>query len=108
MKRFKILALATAWWLAMSLPVMAAQYAVIEENKSFNKKDITIKVGDSIIFINNDKYNHNIYSKTESHEFDSGARKHGTVKSITFSRPGKIKARCAIHPRMKLTIIVER
>ena len=108
MTRFKIPALATALWLAMSLPVMAAEYTVIEENKSFDQKEITIKVGDSIKFVNKDKHTHNVYSKTKGHEFDVGGQKAGTANSITFSKSGKIKVRCAMHPKMKLTITVDQ
>jgi plastocyanin len=80
---------------------------VTQEDKTFSEEEVTLKAGDSITFLNNDSATHNVYSRSKGNQFDSGAQ--GPNESITqvFSSPGAVKVRCAIHPRMKLTVNVE-
>ena len=85
----------------------AEQLTIIQEKKTFSKKEVTIAVGDTINFANDDKKTHNVYSRSKGHKFDIGAQRPGTSASHTFTAPGKVKVRCAIHPRMKLTVNVE-
>ncbi|MGI9489922.1 MAG: cupredoxin domain-containing protein [Geminicoccaceae bacterium] len=85
----------------------AEQLTIIQESKAFSKKNVNISVGDTINFANNDKKTHNVYSRSKGHKFDIGAQRPGTSASHTFTAPGKVKVRCAIHPRMKLTVNVE-
>ena len=84
----------------------AETYTVIQAGKIFNTKLTTIKLGDSIEFVNQDKYSHNVYTRTKGHEFDLKVQSPGSSNFVTFDEPGKIKVRCAIHPRMKLTLYV--
>ena len=84
----------------------AETYRVIQTGKNFDTKLIMIKSGDSIEFVNQDKYAHNVYTSTEGHEFDLKVQSPGSSNFVTFDEPGKIKVRCAIHPRMKLTLYV--
>ena len=108
MQRLNLFAVAAVCWLTITAPAMAAEYPVIEKNKSFDKRNLTIKVGDSVRFINKDPYVHNVYSRTKGHKFDVGPQPSGASNSISFSKPGKIQVRCAIHPKMKLTLMVDR
>lgn len=85
----------------------AEDVTVTQEDKAFSTKNITIKVGDSITFVNNDSVTHNVYSRSKGNKFDSGAQTPNSSMSQVFSTPGKVKVRCAIHPRMKLTVHVE-
>ena len=84
----------------------AETYTVIQNGKNFDTKKITIKVGDEVAFVNKDKVSHNVYSKTKGHKFDLKVQTPGSSNTVTFDAPGKIKVRCAIHPRMKLTLNV--
>ena len=84
----------------------AETYTVIQAGKNFDTKKITIKLGDSIEFVNQDKVSHNVYSRTKGHQFDLKLQTPGASNTETFDAPGKVKVRCAIHPRMKLTLNV--
>lgn len=86
---------------------MAEELTITQENKTFSEKEVKIAVGDTINFANNDKTTHNVYSRSKGHKFDMGAQRPGTSEAHTFTTPGKVKVRCAIHPRMKLTVKVE-
>ena len=88
--------------------VAAAEEVVIsQKGKAFSEKKVSLKVGDSISFVNDDDITHNVYSRSKGHKFDIGAQRPGTSVSHEFTAPGKVKVRCAIHPRMKLTVNVE-
>ena len=93
--------------LVLAFPVLADDYRITQENRKFSEKKLTIKAGDTITFVNNDKVSHNIYSKSKINAFDIGVQHAGKSKSVTFVKIGKVKVRCAIHPKMKLTVIVE-
>ncbi len=80
---------------------------ITQEDKAFSEKEVTIKAGDSITFVNNDSVTHNVYSRSKGNKFDSGAQGPNQSMTQVFSSPGKVKVRCAIHPRMKLTVKVE-
>ena len=93
-------------WLAASA-VLADPVVVTQKGKAFSAKQVTLKVGDAISFVNDDDITHNVYSRSRGHKFDIGAQRPGTAISHQFTAPGKVKVRCAIHPRMKLTVNVE-
>ena len=85
----------------------ATTHVIKQGEKKFSEKKITVSVGDELQFVNEDKYVHNIHSTSDGYEFDLGAQQPGDTQSIAFDSPGKVKIRCAIHPKMKLTVTVE-
>ncbi len=94
--------------LTVLAPSVHANEVVINQNdKMFSEKKVTLKVGDTIKFVNSDSTIHNVHSATRGHEFDLGAQQPETEIVHRFSKRGKAKVRCAIHPKMKMSVIVE-
>lgn len=87
--------------------VQAAEVTVTQNGKEFTPDEITIRVGDTIRFVNDDNVTHNVHSMTHDHEFDIGGQKVGEATTHTFTEPGVVKVQCAIHPKMKLIVTVE-
>ena len=85
----------------------AGDVAVTQAGKKFSERRLTIAVGDTITFVNDDDTTHNVHSMNDGHAFDLGAQAPGTEMSHTFDTPGQIKVRCAIHPKMKIDVTVE-
>ena len=85
----------------------AGEIVISQKGKVFSEKQVIIQAGDSISFVNDDDITHNVYSRSKGHKFDIGAQRPGTTVAHQFNQPGKAKVRCAIHPRMKLTVNVE-
>ena len=85
----------------------ASEVVVDQQNKEFSEKSIHIKVGDSIRFVNKDDIVHDVHSDSDGNTFDLGAQQPGVETSHTFDKPGTVKVRCAIHPKMKLEVVVE-
>lgn len=65
-------------------------------------KSIKIKSGDSINFYNKDTVVHNVFGL----DFNFHQPKDSVVKK-TFKKKGTTIVRCAIHPKMKIKVIVD-
>lgn len=73
------------------------------QNFSFNPATLTVKMGDTVTWTNNDSANHQIRSDM----FNSAPLSNGQTYSFTFKTAGTYNYSCAIHPSMTGTIIVQ-
>jgi plastocyanin len=73
---------------------------------SYKPADITVPVGTSVRFTNEDSTPHTATSK-ESGAFDSGSVDTGQSASVTLDEAGTFAYYCVFHPFMKGTITVE-
>ena len=103
---FKKLVVSTAC-LLISGTVLSAELEVGQLNKQFTKKSLSVKVGDTVKFTNQDPFFHNIFSLSELKTFDLGSYPKGEFKTVTFDKKGKVEIECAIHPNMRMTVTVE-
>jgi len=103
----RTLALAT---LALALTAghaFAAEQVVSQKNKSFSVKKLTVQVGDSVRFVNDDPFAHNVFSLSDTKSFDLGSYGQGLAKSVLMDKSGIVDVECAVHPDMKMTIEVK-
>lgn len=84
------------------------QFLVTQKNRMFPTDMATIQVGDKIVFQNLDDVTHNVYSNSKGNEFDIRVQRPGGSTSVTFWSEGVAEIRCAIHPKMKMTIVVKK
>lgn len=98
----------------LSLPIIlstmgvgAAEYTVSQKGRAFVPGDLQVKAGDSVVFVNDDDTTHNVHSTSEGNAFDLKAQRPGASGSITFSSRGTVAVRCAIHPKMTMSVTVE-
>ena len=92
---------------AGTVAVSAQQVTVTQKGKEFSEKSVTVKVGEEITFINDDSVAHNVYSRVGTQKTDLGLQKPGAEGVLSFDKAGKYRVRCAIHPKMKMTVVVE-
>ena len=85
----------------------AADHTVVQQNQQFSVRDLQVRVGDRVTFVNNDTVTHNVYSETKGLEFEIELQPPGRSDSVTFTRPGTVDVRCAIHSGMKLRVDVK-
>ena len=85
----------------------SAQHTVAQKDKQFAPNDLTVKVGETATFSNDDPYFHNVFSMSEAKTFDLGNFPSGEVRSVTFDQPGTVDVEGTIHPLMNMTITVE-
>ena len=85
----------------------ADSFTVGQKNKKFTKTKLMIKAGDKVKFTNNDPFFHNVFSLSPTKTFDLGSYPKGDSREVTFDDAGKVEVECAIHPHMRMTIIVK-
>ncbi len=78
--------------------------AVAITNFAFNPATITVKVGTTVTWTNNDSAPHTITADDGS--FNSGDIGQGKTYSHTFSSAGTFPYHCTVHPFMKATVVV--
>lgn len=80
-------------------------HTISQADKVFSIRKMSLAVGDSVTFVNDDKVKHNIVIKKM--DLSSGVQEPGEKFDVTFDRNGKFKVRCGIHPKMKVTVVVK-
>lgn len=105
-KAFAAVALSTG--LLAAVPASAAEHTVSQKGKAFVTKKLKIKAGDSVKFVNDDTFSHNVFSLSATKSFDLGTYSQGGSKSISFDKAGTVEVECAIHPDMQMTIEIEK
>jgi plastocyanin len=90
---------------AAATPTSAAAGASVEaKNFAFNPKTVTIKVGDTVTWTNQDSTTHTV---TGDGGIDSGNLAPGKSYSKTFDTAGTFNYHCSIHPSMTGQVIVQ-
>jgi plastocyanin len=84
----------------------AAETLVVQREITFVPERIDVKVGSSVVFVNDDRFGHNVYSETPGADFDIGRQPAGQRTPVVFRRAGTFEIRCRIHPKMKLDVVV--
>jgi plastocyanin len=104
MNGFKIL-LAAAF-LSGTAVAFATERTVMQKGKAFSESEIAVKVGDTIVFVNDDNVFHNVFSSHPENKFNLGSLKPGSSTPVTFKTAGDIQVLCAMHPSMKMLVKV--
>ena len=108
MNKLAVEILSTAVLLACAGSAFAAEHVVGQKSKAFSVKKLSVKVGDSVKFLNEDPFSHNVFSLSDAKSFDLGSYGMGAAKSITFDKAGTIEVECAVHPDMKMIVEVSK
>lgn len=85
-------------------PAGSAPAAVTVSNFAFDPPSLTVAVGTTVTWTNQDSADHTITS--DAGDWDSGRLSQGQSFSHTFDQAGTWPYSCAIHASMKGTIIV--
>jgi plastocyanin len=108
MNHWKIGTVGLVALLALAGQTVAAEHVVGQKGKAFTVKKLSVKVGDSVKFINEDPFTHNVFSLSDAKSFDLGSTGQGGFKNIVFDKPGTIEVECAVHPEMKMVVEVAK
>jgi plastocyanin len=103
-----LLSAATACALLAAMPAHAAEHVVSQKGKAFSLKKLVVQAGDGVKFINDDPFNHNVFSLSDIKSFDLGSYGQGLAKTVVMDKPGTVEVECAVHPDMKLVIEVKK
>ena len=106
MRRFTVMTIVGAIVLSTGV-AGAAEFTVSQKKKSFDPKTVNAKLGDTVLFVNDDRYAHNLFSKTPKFKFNVRKQMPGSKYSMKLNKRGTFEVLCVIHPRMKMTINVK-
>jgi plastocyanin len=84
------------------------EHKVGQKNKEFSAAEVTIKPGESVVFTNDDDVAHNVFCNNPDCKFNTKIQTPGTKSPVKFEKEGTYEVRCAIHPKMKLTVHVKK
>ena len=90
-----------------SVSLSAEEHTIGQKNKMFTQKELHIKTGDTVHFLNQDNIFHNVFSLSDTKFFDLGSYPRNESRPVIFEKPGKIEVECAIHPQMYMVVKVE-
>jgi len=107
MKHLTVLSVVSITALAGMLAV-ADDHVIQQQDREFSAKEVTIKPGDKLVFTNCDSVTHNVFSTSDANPFTIKVQKPGEATSVQFKEEGVTEVRCAIHPKMKITVHVKK
>lgn len=90
--------------LLLAPAALAKEHKVAIKDVKFTPRELKVKKGDTVVWINSDERDHTVTADDKS--FKSGNLGDGGTFRHKFDKPGKYKYHCEYHPRMKATIVV--
>lgn len=98
----------TVVWLApaTAAPRQPQRVQMVTRNKTLSPHVLTVPVGSTVQFPNEDPIIHNLFSLSASNPFDLGLYKKNSGKSHKFDKPGVVTVYCNVHPNMSAVIHV--
>ncbi len=107
MNRLFASALLALGLVAMLNNASAAQQHVAALGKKFSTEEVRIASEDMVIFINQDKVVHQVFSVTDGLRFNLKRLPPGAASGVRFKKRGVAEVRCAIHRDMRMKVVVE-
>jgi plastocyanin len=104
MNSLKIIAIAA--FLAGITTAFAAERSIRQKGKVFSETEVSLKKGETLLFVNDDNIAHNVFSMSPGNRFNLGLIQPGNSTPVTFNAAGNVGILCAIHPTMKMTVKV--
>lgn len=83
-----------------------AKFVMDQRQMTFIPHILVVPVGAKVIFPNNDKVDHNVFSLSQAKKFNLGSYKPGQHIEVVFDKPGVVELRCDVHQEMKAYILV--
>lgn len=87
-------------------PKAAPKQTVVQRGKRFLPHVLAVPVGTEVVFLNEDKMFHNVFSLSRPNDFDLGLYEKGIARSQRFDAPGAVRLLCNIHSSMSAFVYV--
>jgi plastocyanin len=87
-------------------PKPAPKQTVVQRGKRFLPHVLAVPVGTEVVFLNEDKMFHNVFSLSRPNDFDLGLYEKGIARSARFDAPGPVRLLCNIHSSMSAFVYV--
>jgi plastocyanin len=96
----------TGFLVAATSVASTASHSVGQKLQLFSPGTLKVKVGETVMFKNDDKVTHHVYSSTKGQEFNLKTQTPGEDLRHTFAKKGRVDVRCGLHPGMRLVVTV--
>lgn len=106
MKLGKILLPATAAAVIGSACWAAAVVTVDQKHLAFSTARLAVTKGSVVAFLNSDNISHNILIHGNGVNVSSGLQRPGVAFRAPFEKSGTYQIGCGIHPKMKMSVVV--
>ena len=93
--------------LSGTLAFAKGTFDVSQKGRAFNMKEIAVERGDTVRFVNDDEFIHQIFIDSRAFKFDSAESDPGHVIPVEFNAAGLYEVKCHIHPKMLLLVTVK-
>ncbi|XVV03751.1 cupredoxin domain-containing protein [Actinosynnema sp. CA-248983] len=84
----------------------AAAHQVAIAGYAYSPASLTVNVGDTVTWTNQDSAPHNVVVTSGPEKFTSPTLQKGQSFSFTFTKPGSYQYYCSVHPDMKASVTV--
>jgi len=84
----------------------AGMVSVDQKGLAFSSPALTVKKGDIVNFTNSDSTSHNILITGNGVNLNSGLQQPGVAFKAPMTKPGTYSVICGIHPKMKMSLVV--
>lgn len=82
-------------------------FLIHQRNKVFTPTTVNARVGDTLVFVNEDEVEHEVHSLGSAANLAIQSQKPRQWDRVELSTPGLMRFGCAIHPAMRLEVKVE-
>ena len=90
----------------VNVDLSKAKFVMDQQNLAFIPSVLPVPVGSTVLFPNNDKVDHNVFSMSRTKKFNLGSYKPGESQTVVFDKPGIVELRCDVHAEMTAYILV--
>lgn len=97
---------AVVWLSGPASPAPLSPVVVNQAKKTFRPRILPVVKGQVVHFMNQDRIEHNVFSRSGSEGFDLGRYPKGEFRPVTFDQLGVFKVYCNIHKAMILDVVV--
>ncbi len=91
---------------AVDVDLSKTKFVMDQQNLAFIPRVLPIPVGSTVLFPNNDKVDHNVFSMSRTKTFNLGSYEPGKSQTVVFDKPGIVEVRCDVHAEMAAYILV--
>jgi plastocyanin len=89
-----------------TVPAAAATQQVMMQNYAFSPAALTVRVGDTVTWMQHDEAPHDVVTTSAPVAFRSPQLSSGQSWSYTFRQPGTYQYYCSVHPDMRASVTV--
>jgi plastocyanin len=107
LRRSRLLLLGAGLLALTQVAIAAQSYRISQKGRAFNMKEITIALGDMVVFGNDDDFIHQIFVKSDNFNVDTDESAPGNAIPVVFTKRGTFEVHCHIHPKMGLLVTVK-